>query len=79
MSIVRVALSDFSPLFPVNTSVCASAYAVLKLATETASLAFSNCAVKIGMLIATKTPMIATNASSSADGTVLLHYLKDGS
>ena len=44
----------------------ASAYAARKLAASVASFAFSNCDVKIGILIATKTPMIATTTSSSA-------------
>ena len=36
------------------------------LAASVASLAFSSCDVKIGILIATKPPMIATTTRSSA-------------
>ena len=50
----------------VRAAVWTSAYALLMLARSTASLDFSNCVVKIGILIATKTPMIATTTSSSA-------------
>ena len=55
-------------LFPshVKTSVVASAYAALIFATDTASRLFFSCDVKIGILIATKTPIIATTTSSSA-------------
>ena len=50
----------------VNASAESSAYAARILAASVASLAFSSCDVKIGILIATKTPMIATCSSSSA-------------
>ena len=39
----------------VNAEVVHSAYAARKLAKSVASLAFSNCDVKIGIAIATKT------------------------
>mgnify|MGYP004479190689 CR=1 FL=1 len=67
--------------FPVVSSVraaaCTSAYALLMFARSVASLAFSSCPVKIGILIATKTPMITTNMSGSVRRNSLTHYLKD--
>ena len=48
-----------------------SAYALLRLARSVAYLAFSSCDVKIGILIATKTPMMATSSSGSTMGTLL--------
>lgn len=57
--------------FPASPSVIlfetTSAYAALILAASVASLAFSNCDVKIGIAIATKTAIIATTTSSSAN------------
>lgn len=53
-------------LSPVIAHAAISAYALRRLAASVASLAFSSCDVKIGMLIATNTPMIATASSSSA-------------
>ena len=57
---------------PVSNDAEHSAYALLRLARSVASLAFSSCDVKIGMLIATKTPMIATYLSSSARRNVVV-------
>ena len=58
-SLVPVFIVTFTSLLsdePVKIAAEHSAYALLMFARSVASLAFSSCDVKIGMLIATKTP-----------------------